>query len=292
MTKIQKIFLLLFVLFLAAIPAWLYLAVPELLKIPRDYQFNVELLSTEQTRYDIGKPLSDIAILKGYIKLDTTELNSESIDIEGLFHIEYLDGTLSYESPEKYTVNRVTHLVQMGDRKAYFMFPQKLDKQEMTIYFPGWSAPFDLRFEGEETIDGLLVYKYISDIENYNITQSFSFLDSIPEIYNASVDNRGEYWVEPISGRLVKYSESGIDYYTEKETGVKVQDFSQYSNKFSNDTIANQVRIAQNEKQKIILYERWIPILLGLISLAFLIALFASRKVALKREQPVISTKS
>jgi hypothetical protein len=281
MTKIQKIYLLLFVLFLAAIPVWKYWVVPELLKLPGDYGIKYNLISSEETRYDIGAEWTEKTLLKGAVDIHTTEVINDKLNFDGVFRIEYLDGSLSYETDERHIFDRSSKRTDDG---SFFLFPRNLQEQEYLVQFPGWRFPLKMMFTSSEKVGGLDVFKFKATVRGADLTDSFEFLDLVSEQYAVVTDADSSFWVEPTSGILVKYEESGINYYLHVPTENRVQSFSTFSNQFSDDTIANQVRIAQNEKQEIILYERWIPILLGLISLAFLIALFASRRVALKRE--------
>jgi hypothetical protein len=283
MTTIQKLFFALFVLFLAAIPVWSFVAVPEFLKLPGDYGIKYSLISSEETRYDIGSEWTEKTLLKGIVDIGTTNVVDDRLYLDGVFHIEYLDGLLSYETKENHIIERKSKQASDG---SFFLFPRKLTQQEdPSVIFPGWNFPLTMMFENRENVNGLDVFKFKSTVRNADLTESFEFLDLVPEQYLVTTDADGRFWVEPTSGIIVKYEEDGVNYYLQESIKNRVQSFSTFSNKFSDDTIANQVRIAQNEKQKIQLYERWIPVLFGLVSLAFLIALFASRKVVLRGQK-------
>jgi hypothetical protein len=284
MNRLQKTFSALFVCFLLAVPVWRFWVVPELLKLPADYSINFQLLSTEEMRYAIHDEWSEKNLLNGIIDISASRVVNDKLFLDGVFHVEYLNGELSYETKENHVVNRGSRRTDDG---SYFLFPQELNEvDEYSVRFPGWSFPITMVFKGTEVVKGLEVMKFESIIQAANLTDSFIFLDTVPETYGVETDARGQFWVEPISGVLVNYREEGENYYVEREFDSRVQAFSNFSNKFSDDTIANQVRLAQNEKQKIHLYERWVPVLLSLLSFAFLIALFASRNLAISAVKP------
>jgi hypothetical protein len=285
MTKIQKTYLLLFVLFLALIPIWRYLVVPELLKLPGDYEREFDLHYTIDSNYDQSNWTGESLAL-AFVKNSTLSSNSDAQYIESYYRAETLKGELIWETTNRFTVDRKSREGLSRNKQditgSYFLFPQTLQKTSYEIWPIGYNDSFKAQFDGVSEILGLPVYNYSFNDQLIDETESYGWLDLVPEVYHAKSIVGVKFSVEPVTGIIIKYDGMGKSYYADKISGTKIQDFYTWEDKFNNDTIANQVRIAQNEKQKIILYERWIPILFGLIALALLIALFASRKVAIK----------
>jgi hypothetical protein len=287
MTKIQKIYLLLFVLFLAAIPVWRYLMVPELLKLPGDYSSEISLYGTENVYDETLNDFGGEEAVQVVRRVTVEDLEGVIVKINDFFSSAYLSGEVFYKTDQDFIVDRVTKKIQGTD--TYFEFPRNLTRGDYSTWFYYLTEPFKVKFERDERILGLETYLFSYDLE-FDATSGFSEADPlVPEVYNVKEVPSGKIWVEPVTGVIVKLVDRGDDYYVEKTGSIMsapvVSPLFKWTATYSDDTIANQVRIAQNEKQKIILFERWIPILLGLISLAFLIALFASRKVALKSGQ-------
>jgi hypothetical protein len=286
MTKIQKTYLLLFIFFLAAIPAWRYLVAPELLKLPGDYAYRTDIYGTENA-YDVTMDVFEgEEIVQVARKVTAKELQGDKIKLNDFFSSAYLSGEIFYKTDQDFIIDRTTKKIQGTD--AYFEFPRSVKKEEYTTWFYYLTEPFKVKFEQEENILGLETYLFSYGLE-FDATSGFSEADTlVPEVYSVKEAPNGKIWVEPVTGIIVKLADEGTDYYVEKTgsviTAPIISPTLKWTAIYSDDTIANQVRIAQNEKQKIQLYERWIPIMLGLIALALLIALFASRKVAFKRE--------
>jgi hypothetical protein len=284
MTKIQKIYLLFFVLFLAAIPVWRYLVVPELLKLPGDFERKFDLIGTEQPNYEVGGNSEESLIYSGTKNTKWTSSGANQVSAELFFEAETIGGEPLFEITKKYDVDVDTRRIILGDtRLGYLIPPAHLEKKNYNIQDPTNMVDVDFDFEREENVNGLEVYYFKGNNKGQNSTDGYAFLELVPEVYNSVDDIVNEIWVEPVTGTVVNFKQAGKSYYMDKLTGNRIHNFTNYTNEYSDDTITNQVRIAQNEKQKIQLFERWIPILLGLISLAFLIALFASRKVALRK---------
>jgi hypothetical protein len=283
MTKIQKIFLALFVLFLAVIPVWRFMVVPELLKMPVDYASHTNFFGTENI-YDIEtNDFEGEEIVLVARKVTAKELQGNKIKINDFFSSAYLSGEIFYKTNQDFIIDRTTKKIQ--ETETYFEFPRNVKKEGYTTWFYYLTEPFKVKFEQEENILGLETYLFSYELE-FDATAGFSENDPlVPERYNVKEAPNGKIWVEPVTGVIIKLEDEGADYYVEKAgsaiTAPVIAPTFKWTAIYTDDTIANQVRIAQNAKQTIQLYERWITILLGLISLAFLIALFASRKVAL-----------
>jgi hypothetical protein len=259
--------------------------VPELLKLPRDYSRDFTLFFLSNEDYDLEDGFSGDSIVNAVSKDKTISVDGDNQVIESYYIAETLAGELAWEARNKFSIDRETreniNRNDEGARGSYFVFPQELEKKSYKIWPLGYNHSFDVQFDGVENVEGLEVYHFSFTDEITDDTEDYTWIELIPDTYHVNSVQSADFWVEPVTGKIINFDDGGISYYTDKITGEKIQDFLTWQDKFNNDTIANQVRIAQNEKQKIFLYERWIPILLGLIAFAFLIALFASRRVAL-----------
>jgi hypothetical protein len=288
MTRIQKLFILLFILTLAIMPVWHLWAVPELLKLPEDYSRNFNLFFLSNEDYDLEGGFSGESIVNAFVKDETISADRDNQIIESYYKAETLAGELAWEATNKFSINRETREnIARNDEGAvgsYFVFPQEVEKKSYKIWPLGYNHSFDVQFNGVDKIEGLEVYHFSFGDEITDDTEDYTWIELIPDTYHVNSVQSADLWVEPVTGIMVNFDDGGTSYYIDKTTGKKIQDFLTWKDKFNDDTIANQVRLAQNKKQEIILYEQWIPILLRLIAAAFVIALFASRRVALKRE--------
>jgi hypothetical protein len=288
MTRIQKLFILLFILTLAIMPVWHLWAVPELLKLPGDYEGAVNFRRLSNTNHQIGGKWTGEKLVKGFTKEQTIGLDGNTQIIEGLYQARDLDNEILWEVKKRYGVDRISRELQNSfgqyAENTFYLFPPSLEKQAYNIWFNQYLYPIKLTFRGVEEIQGLTVYHFSAENFIFDDSAGFEWLDTVPELYKILTNGTVNVWVEPTTGVVIDYKGGGVAYYADKVTGEKVQDMQTWSNEYNDDTIANQVRLAQNKKQEIILYEQWIPILLRLIAVAFVIALFASRRMALKRE--------
>jgi hypothetical protein len=273
METLQKIFFGIGILLIILIPIWLFFVVPELEKIPGDYEGKFVIFEINNQRYDIGGEWSGEFIANAILYTTTVSAAGDRQVIRGHYRSETLSGDLIWEVSPEYTVDRYTR--ENTEKGGYYLFPQSVKKKSYDVWPFGYTHKFEFDFRGIEEINGLEVYRFGFKDATTDDTEDSSWLDLVPEKYKAIFTQSVDYWIEPVSGIVVNSEGGGIAHYADKVTGEKVQDYITWSNKFSDDTISNQVILAQNEKQRIILIERIIPILLLIIAAALFIAAYS-----------------
>jgi hypothetical protein len=255
--------------------------------LPRDYNKYRDIQTISDTRHDVDSDWTGEIISKSVANDKTSNANANSQTIESYFKNATLAGDIIWETSHTFKIDRSTKEVTERDGEVtqgtYYLFPRKITEKNYSIWSIGNNNLYDFVFEGVDEVLGLNVSHF--SVENFVVddTIGFEWLDLVPEKYEVKSVQSIDTWVEPTSGIVVLMEDRGTSYYVDPTSGERIYAMQTWDNKFSDDTIAKQVRLAQNEKQRIQLFERWIPILLGLIAFSFLIALFASRKVALRK---------
>jgi hypothetical protein len=275
MDKLQKIFLGIGVVLLVFIPVWMFLVVPEMEKIPGNFERKFELLSTNDANYDLSG-WSGIRIENGLLMDTPSSSDKETIVLESNFKSETLSGEITWQTENRFKISRKTNLITEVNgnsfKDSYYIFPKNVKKKDYDAWILGSADSIEISYVDEENVNGLNTYHFTGKEREKDNTVEFSWLDLVPETYNAFSVQSVDLWVEPVSGLLINHKDDGFSYYVDKTTGEKIENFNKWTNKFSDDTIANQVRLAQNEKQRIILIEKIVPILLFIIAAALFIA--------------------
>jgi hypothetical protein len=122
-----------------------------------------------------------------------------------------------------------------------------------------------------EKIDGLSVDVYHFSATHLDETAGYSYLQEVPETYLAHTDGQGVLWIEPLSGIVVDYQDQGVSYFMNPETGERVADFNQWTERFTAETRAAQLAKARQARLRNQVFEAWLPggvLLLGLLALA------------------------
>ncbi|MBW2966751.1 DUF3068 domain-containing protein [Candidatus Woesearchaeota archaeon] len=282
MEKLQKIFLTIGIILLVLIPVWRFLIVPELETLSADFSRRFNFYYALNELQDLEGGWLGEQLANGFVEDKTINVDGNTQVIESWFKAESLEGDLLWETKNKFSINRKTREnIKRNEESvagSYFLFPQKAEKKSYKVWPMGYNHNFDMQFKGVENIKGLEVYHFGYEDAITDDTDDYGWLELVPDTYNVGSIQGTEYWIEPVTGIIINLDDEGTSFYKDKTTGEKVQDFYIWKIKFKDDTIANQVRIAQNKKQQIILYEIIIPVLLAVIVVALFFAAYIGRK--------------
>jgi hypothetical protein len=185
-------------------------------------------------------------------------------------------GELIFQSNGLYGVDRRTRQNMKGygdmDRSGQFMPPTHLDKTGFTFWDAMFIGPRRAEFVASEVLDGLTVYKFHFTGTDMDETTGYANLALVPEQYLVHTDGEGDLWIEPLTGTLVKFRESGISYFVDPASGKNVADFHTWSDTFTPDTRLAQTRLARDGRLRSLALELILPIALALTGLAWLLA--------------------
>jgi len=266
MEKLQKTFLIIVIVLLVFIPVWMFLIVPELEKIPEDYDYGI----TSHGENKIFDPETNQwkSVLQEQTRNERViEVSSGSLVIESeLKGIKKVTDEVLWETSVTFGVDRITR-ENTGERTSLFTFPPHLEKKAYIMQTPEMVHPEMVKFEKVEFVRELETYKFSYYLEPSDLTVHFPWIKG----YIVKGDHGGTIWVEPVSGRIVRWVFGGDNKLFDPSTLEEIRDLNTWSLEFGEDTISNQVRLAQNEKQQIILYEITIPALLAIMAIAFLV---------------------
>jgi hypothetical protein len=280
--KLNKIMIGIGIVLIVFIPIWLFLIVPELEKMPEDYGNFINYNRLSNINHEIGGDWEGEQIVKGETREKTIRIENNIQVIEGQYIAHSLDDEKIWEVKKEYGIDRTSRKVVSGYGQyadnSYYYFPPKLKKQSYNIWITQYFYPVELKFKGVEDIQGLEAYHFEAKNFVFDDSEGFEWLDLVPEVYKVFADGTVNVWVEPTTGIILDYKGGGVAYYADKETDEKIQDMQSWSNEYSDDSISKQIRLAQNEKQKIYLIEWIIPILLGLIGIALIFSSFIGRR--------------
>jgi hypothetical protein len=192
-------------------------------------------------------------------------------------------GEIFWEVKGRMGVDRATreHVRGFGDadREGPFTFPLHVDKRDYELWHPSLLGKGTCVFEREETLRGLKVYVFISSIEG--LPSSELYPQHKPK--QVRMDIWDTFWVEPVSGHVVRNDETWDGYLV--EDGQKGQSVDVGSISYAEETIARQVQIARRQKMLIQLYELWIPAGLAVVAVGLFVAVGAARFKESQRER-------
>jgi hypothetical protein len=140
-------------------------------------------------------------------------------------------------------------------------------------------------FARVERVGGLRVYVFTFSGAAMDETGGYSSLADVPESYLAHTDGQGVIWVEPLSGIVIDYTDSGVSYFVDPASGAWVADFNRWQEGYTPETRAAQIKLARAARLRIQIVELWLPGGLMLAGLGLLVSA-RLRSNALRRVKP------
>lgn len=281
------------VAFLLAVPVWMLLIAPQLLKIPSSFSYTADVVSVDNF-YDASRDeYAGEQYSQTIFSYDVVSKKGSNLEIKNTFRVESLDGKLIFETAPVYGINAYTGAHQSGfgdrDRHGYLFAPRGIARGEsFTYWHVSGNAPSTMRYVGEERLYGLTVYKYAkANIEEIDQTELMGFLPGVPERRGVKLASEVNLWVEPVSGYAVKIEDFSTDYYFfDSKSGERLEPYNKFRNTYTEESVKHHAAIARGQKQKI-LFVAWVvpgvlvlvALLIQLIQLPFLRAarVFCSR---------------
>jgi hypothetical protein len=255
-------------------PVWVYLISPELLRLPSNYSEKANMVHTENNRFDIGSSWIGKSIAISSSSLQTTFSDHAKSEFSSQFKVESLIGESLFELNQKFTVDRTTrHNLPGGNDvhgDAYIIFDDSLSKDKIDFWPIEMGAPTELSFVDTKIIKNVKTYHFHAINSIIDDTTGYDFLPLVPEKYNVHSFVNIDVYVDPITGTLIDYQDSGTSSYVDGNNKV-VWDISQWSNKYNEPTIADRVKEAQQKNQYYIAITIIAPVILGLLGLLLVI---------------------
>ena len=261
------------------VSAWITLGIPELMKLPSDYQLIIEHEVEDRIIDYWGGPLSEsIPIKETSISRSNTEDDHLIID-SSLIAIDLKTGDIIFDSFQTFEVNPYTR-EHASNVQGLFELPPNVKKQTYELFSSLTHSPLTLKFEKENTRLGLDVYDF--SCGSYRVDDSNAWDEFAPN--PVFLDTTCKMSVEPITGQIVDFQQTWHDYSIENGEIIDVAIGSKAVTDFS---ISVLVKSAQNKIQLYYVYETIIPILMSFIACTLLIGGIYREKLSIRIRQNI-----
>jgi len=264
--------------FAALFIGWVLFAIPYGTAFPKDFGYEFDVVSVDNF-YDeaAGIYLGEEYSATSFI-YNTVESVDGNLVVRNLFDVRTQRGDPIFSVERLYGVDRFSgeHVAGVGDkdRNGYLFAPRWLGKGESFTYWHiNYDAPAVMEYVEEAEVFGLETFKYVSRYEESRIdqTENLLYLPRVPEERGVVVEPELTLWVEPISGRIVKYEDTTIAYYYDQDTGEKIAPWNKFQNKLTEQSVREQVILAQDAKVQTLLFAWYIPFLIASMGLLFVV---------------------
>jgi hypothetical protein len=177
-----------------------------------------------------------------------------------------------------------------------YRFPFGTEKKTYSVFDPVAQKAFDANYEGEEDVNGLTAYKFSQNV-GYDADGKLVEPVKYASLYEDDADSEvtaraamwgvpGEpdepitmsrfyaaqrtFWVDPVSGTIVKKEEHGYHYYAREPLKPEVT-FVEFDVAFNEETVEAQVASASDERDRVALWGRILPITFTAMGLVLLV---------------------
>lgn len=162
---------------------------------------------------------------------------------------------------------------------SYFLFPRRVQKTTYIMSFSTYRE-VPMAFENEETIERLTTYLF-----SYTGAVDYAFAYASTDEYTGVDVGAGQEikcwddqlflnaWVEPVTGEIVKFSESCFsgDYVYEQATGKQVAPVAIWSGETAGDALIARAVEVSGERSRVLWLNLYIPSLLAILGVLGLI---------------------
>ena len=209
--------------------------------------------------------------------------------------------------------NPPTNIALPHDGLSY-RFPFHTEKKTYPYFDPIAQKAFDANYDGEEDVNGLTTYRFTQNV-GYDADGKLVDPVKYPSLYANDEDGkvtaaRGDvgpasgdpdeqitmtryyaaqrtFWVDPVSGTIVKQSEHANHYYARDalKPEVTLADYKVTSNE---ETVESQVNAARDERDRLALWSRVLPITFTAVGLIALIGGLLLGSFSLRTESALI----
>lgn len=265
---------------------WTQFIAPHLLQLPSDFEFSAQIISVDdffdESRGDyVGPQFS-----KTTYSYETLSSENGVLIISNVFNVRNLRDEPIVHIERKYGIRAKTgeHLPEYGDtrRSGYLFAPRHIeDGRDFTYWHVNYDGPAHMSFVAEEELFGFRVYRYETRYEGVVIdqTDNLGFLPGVGVERGVELEPFLTLWIDPVSGRLIKYEDDTVAYFYDLETGERIAPWNHFSNTFHDESIKENILVASREQLIIVFVEFVAPFLLFVFSVLLLAFYFNFFKV-------------
>src|SRR6476469_5748638 len=205
-----------------------------------------------------------------------------------------------------------TNIALPHDGLAY-QFPVDTEKRTYPVFDPIAQKAFDANYDGEEDVNGLTTYKFSQNV-GYDADGKLVEPVKYSSLYDDDADStvtaraalwglpgnpdepitmtryyaaQRTFWVDPVSGTIVKKKDHGYHYYAREALKPEVT-FVDYKVTSNEETVESQVASARDERDRVALWGRILPITFTAIGLVTLVGGALLGSFSLRAESALI----
>ncbi|HSX47254.1 MAG TPA: porin PorA family protein [Patescibacteria group bacterium] len=257
---------------------WHKTITPYLLSIPKNFNYNADIISYDNFYNPDLKQYGGESLSQTKYSYQSVGSHGNILTIKNIFDVRKVSGERIFSVERTYAVNKINGRHEYSkfadeNRSGYLFAPKNLHKQPFTYWHINYDIPARMYFKDEEIIYGLKVYRYESNF-HADQTKNLTNLPGVGQSRGINLDINLQLWVEPLTGHLIKYEDHSLAYYYDLKTKSRIYPWNKFHNQFTLSSINSHVRIAEQARQKTLLIQTVIPLILIILAAILLLSIF------------------
>ena len=193
-----------------------------------------------------------------------------------------------------------------------YLFPFQTEKKSYPLFDPIAQKPFDANYDGEDDVNGLTTFRFTQNVgydADGNLVEPIKYASLYDNDEDGVVTARAglwglegdpdepitmtrfyaaqrSFWVDPVSGTIVKATERANHYYARDPLRPEME-LADYKVTSTEQTVESQVSAARDERDRVALWSRILPISFAAAGLVALIGGIALGLFSMRIESAV-----
>ncbi len=262
---------------LLLLPVCWFIALPRVGKIPSDFSYRTTIFSNDNFYDEDEKRYTGEILCVTKLSYDVQKKDNDGdLIIKNSFDKRKPSGEKIFGVERIYAINPKTgeHVKGKGDRdRDGFLFAPKnvSNKEDFTYWHVNYNAPALMKFQGEEIIAGLKVYRY-SSFYKANQTENLNFLPGVPKERGVEIDVSLQTWIDPVTGWLIKFEDRSTAWYYNIHNHRRMFPWRKFHTECAQSSILHQIETATNNQHIRALVKIYLP--LAFVSIAIILLVF------------------
>lgn len=264
----KYVFLLPMVVAVLFVVIWFSSLLPRLSLYTKDFAFTADINSVDTFFDEKQQKFLPEKTSNTIFTYHVTSTTPEALIIENTFEVKTLQGEKIVSITRNLAIHPLdgSHVSTLGDksRVGYLFAPKNLHKQQV---FPYWhinyNVPATMTFVSEERLYGLLTYKFESDYAGQVVdqTENLTHLPGVGETKGIRLSPKLQVWFEPVSGRMVKYSDETLANYYDLKSNQVLFPWNKFKNVVTEESVQRLVASATAAKFTIYMQQAIFPVI-------------------------------
>lgn len=237
--KILQIVFFTIVITTCFVLSWEFIIIPQFEKMPENYRLSIMHDGENKIAKYVSGPLSDVFRSRemSTIKVIKTDGDIATIDSEVVGNDIITDKEF-FHIKKTYQVNRLT-LMHVNDPQMHFGFLPGVKKVNYDFIHPLNFMQGTLVFKNTEKINDLETYVFDSTVDGQDIS------DGLPQFrpYPIKSSITSTFWVEPITGDIIRYDKKWSDYAIVDDKKIIVQEGGKQTSDYTISILSDSAKI-------------------------------------------------